>query len=36
LSNKNQLDTLHGVMREINISEGQSMQIYRFANRVPL
>jgi DNA topoisomerase-6 subunit B len=34
--NKNQLDTLHGVMREINISEGQSMQIYRFANRVPL
>jgi DNA topoisomerase-6 subunit B len=24
------------VLREINISEGQSMQIYRFANRVPL
>jgi DNA topoisomerase-6 subunit B len=34
--NKNQLDTLHSVLREINISEGQSMQIYRFANRVPL
>ncbi len=33
---KTQLDTLHTVMREINISEGQSMQIYRFANRVPL
>jgi DNA topoisomerase-6 subunit B len=34
--NKAQLDTLHTVLREINISEGQSMQIYRFANRVPL
>jgi len=34
--NKAQLDTLHSVLREINISEGQSMQIYRFANRVPL
>jgi DNA topoisomerase-6 subunit B len=34
--NKTQLDTLHSVLREINISEGQSMQIYRFANRVPL
>ena len=33
---KTQLDTLHTVMRETNISEGQSMQIYRFANRVPL
>ena len=34
--NKSQLDTLHNVLREINISEGQSMQIFRFANRVPL
>ena len=33
---KEQIDTLHTVLREINISEGQSMQIYRFANRVPL
>jgi len=33
---KEQIDTLHSVLREINISEGQSMQIYRFANRVPL
>ncbi len=34
--NKAQLDTLHNVLKEINISEGQSMQIFRFANRVPL
>ena len=33
---KEQIDSLHSVLREINISEGQSMQIYRFANRVPL
>jgi DNA topoisomerase-6 subunit B len=33
---KEQLDALHSALREVNISEGQSMQIYRFANRVPL
>jgi DNA topoisomerase-6 subunit B len=33
---KDQIDSLHSALREVNISEGQSMQIYRFANRVPL
>ena len=27
---------LHAAMRGVNLSEGQSMQIYRYANRVPL
>jgi DNA topoisomerase-6 subunit B len=29
-------DTLHAALREVNVSEGQSMQVLRFANRVPL
>jgi DNA topoisomerase-6 subunit B len=28
--------TLHHVMRNVNISEGQSIQVLRYANRVPL
>jgi DNA topoisomerase VI subunit B len=31
-----EIEKLHGAMRNVNISEGQSMQILRFANRVPL
>ncbi len=33
---KEDLDKLHAALHETNISEGQTMQIYRFANRVPL
>jgi len=33
---KEQIDSLLSALRAVNISEGQSMQIYRFANRVPL
>jgi DNA topoisomerase-6 subunit B len=29
-------DALHAALREVNVSEGQSMQVLRFANRVPL
>jgi len=31
-----QLEELHLAMRNVNISEGQSMQVLRYANRVPL
>ena len=31
-----QIETLHEAMRNVNISEGQSMQVLRYANRVPL
>jgi DNA topoisomerase VI subunit B len=31
-----EIEKLHAAMRNVNISEGQSMQILRFANRVPL
>ncbi|MEO8497504.1 MAG: DNA topoisomerase VI subunit B, partial [Planctomycetota bacterium] len=30
------IDRLHDAMRNVNISEGQSMQVLRYANRVPL
>ena len=30
------IDHLHEAMRNVNISEGQSMQVLRYANRVPL
>jgi DNA topoisomerase-6 subunit B len=31
-----QLEELHLAMRNVNVSEGQSMQVLRYANRVPL
>jgi DNA topoisomerase-6 subunit B len=31
-----QLEELHVAMRNVNVSEGQSMQVLRYANRVPL
>jgi DNA topoisomerase VI subunit B len=31
-----EIDSLHHVLREINLHEGQSMNVMRFANRVPL
>lgn len=33
---KADLDKLHEAMHSVNASEGQTMQVYRFANRVPL
>ncbi len=33
---KADLDRLHEAMHSVNTSDGQTMQIYRFANRVPL
>ena len=30
------IQRLHGAMRNVNLSEGQSMQVLRYANRVPL
>ena len=33
---KQQLDALHGAMQHVNAEEGQSMNVLRFANRVPL
>lgn len=33
---KPDLEKLHEAMQSVNVSEGQTMQIYRFANRVPL
>ncbi len=33
---KPELDALHQALHSVNTSEGQSMQVYRFANRVPL
>ena len=31
-----EIDKLHGAMHNVNLSEGQSMQVLRYANRVPL
>jgi DNA topoisomerase-6 subunit B len=33
---KNEIAQLHAAMRNVNLSEGQSMQVLRYANRVPL
>jgi DNA topoisomerase-6 subunit B len=33
---KADINRLHGAMRNVNLSEGQSMQVLRYANRVPL
>ena len=33
---KQQLDSLHGAMQHVNVDEGQSMNVLRYANRVPL
>ncbi len=33
---KQQLDALHGAMQNVSVDEGQSMNVLRYANRVPL
>jgi DNA topoisomerase-6 subunit B len=33
---KDEIAQLHGAMKNVNLSEGQSMQVLRYANRVPL
>jgi DNA topoisomerase-6 subunit B len=33
---KQQLDSLHAAMQHVNVDEGQSMNVLRYANRVPL
>jgi DNA topoisomerase-6 subunit B len=33
---KDEIVQLHGAMKNVNLSEGQSMQVLRYANRVPL
>ena len=33
---KADIQRLHAAMRDVNVSEGQSMQVLRYANRVPL
>jgi DNA topoisomerase-6 subunit B len=33
---KEEIALLHSAMRNVNLSEGQSMQVFRYANRVPL
>jgi len=33
---KEEIALLHGAMKNVNLSEGQSMQVLRYANRVPL
>lgn len=33
---KEETAQLHAAMRNVNLSEGQSMQVFRYANRVPL
>ena len=33
---KQALDALHGAMQHVNVDEGQSMTVLRYANRVPL
>jgi DNA topoisomerase-6 subunit B len=33
---KDEIAQLHAAMRNVNLSEGQSMQVFRYANRVPL
>jgi DNA topoisomerase VI subunit B len=34
--NKSEIVQLHEAMRNVNLSEGQTMQVFRYANRVPL
>ncbi|MEX2173773.1 MAG: DNA topoisomerase VI subunit B [Pirellulaceae bacterium] len=34
--NKSETSQLHAAMRNVNLSEGQSLQVLRYANRVPL
>ncbi len=33
---KAEISQLHSAMRNVNLSEGQTMQVFRYANRVPL
>lgn len=33
---KKEIETLHAAMRNVNLAEGQTMQVLRYANRVPL
>jgi DNA topoisomerase-6 subunit B len=33
---KKEIEKLHAAMRNVNLSEGQTMQVMRYANRVPL
>ena len=33
---KAELDRLHGAMRNVNLNDGQTMTVLRYANRVPL
>jgi DNA topoisomerase-6 subunit B len=33
---KEEIAQLHGAMKNVNLSEGQAMQVLRYANRVPL
>jgi len=33
---KEEIAQLHAAMRNVNLSEGQAMQVFRYANRVPL
>jgi DNA topoisomerase-6 subunit B len=33
---KKEIEQLHAAMRNVNLSEGQTMQVMRYANRVPL
>lgn len=33
---KEEIAQLHAAMKNVNLSEGQSMQVFRYANRVPL
>lgn len=33
---KSEIEQLHAAMRNVNLSEGQTMQVLRYANRVPL
>ena len=33
---KEEIAQLHAAMRNVNLAEGQSMQVFRYANRVPL
>ena len=33
---KDEIALLHGAMKNVNLSEGQAMQVLRYANRVPL
>src|SRR5207244_13528110 len=33
---KDEIAQLHAAMKNVNLSQGQSMQVFRYANRVPL